>query len=211
MSINSESYWEIDTLVNQIRNQIYYYSNDICYCLIDFRSIWSIIGFNITLKSEEINMINQYITRINKILYLVNEEYNYYIIDELDNKDFFISKFNEIFKVKNEFINYIYKIKNINKTENRIFYYKKHTDKWFEKTIFIFLKYEGYLPVHSNYLFQYLKNNWNRISIEEQQFIIYICEDILGGINLDFISKNFNNWIKMNILDKNILEDFILF
>ena len=52
-------------------------------------------------------MINQYITRINKILYLVNEEYNYYIIDELDNKDFFISKFNEIFKVKNEFINYI--------------------------------------------------------------------------------------------------------
>ena len=45
---------------------------------------------------------------------------------------------------------------------------------------------------------------------DEQQFFIYVCEDILGGMNLDFISQNLNNWIKMNILDKEILNDFIL-
>ena len=201
---------EIDNLMNLIRNQIYFYSNDVCYCLIDFKSIWSYIGFSNNLKTEEIIMINQYITRINKILYQSNEEYNFYIIDELNEKDFFISKFNEILKVKKDFLDYITKIKNFRKTELRNFYYKKNNDKWFERTVFIFLKYEGFFPVYTRFFFEKIKKVWNEMLKDEQQFFIYVCEDILGGMNLDFISQNLNNWIKMNILDKEILNDFIL-
>jgi len=201
---------KIDMLMNEIRSKIYYFKDDICYCLIDIKSIWNLVGFNNNLSTEEIIIINQYISRINKILFESNNEYNFYIVDDLDNDDYFIQKDKELFKIKNDFLDFLYKIKYRKHNETRIFYYKKNNDKWFERLIFIYLKYDGFIPTYTTNLFIFIKKNWKTFTEEEKQFIIYVCEDILGGINIDFISKNLNTWIKMYIFDKNILSDFIL-
>jgi hypothetical protein len=201
---------KIDMLMNEIRSRIYYFKDDICYCLIDIKSIWNLVGFNNNLSTEEIIIINQYISRINKILSETNNEYNFYIVDDLDNEDYFIQKDKELFRIKNDFLDLLYKIKYRKHSESRIFYYKKNNDKWFERLIFIYLKYDGFIPTYTTNLFIFIKKNWKIFTEEERQFIIYVCEDILGGINLDFLSKNLNTWIKMYIIDKNILSDFIL-
>ena len=193
---------KIDMLMNEIRSKIYYFKDDICYCLIDIKSIWNLVGFNNNLSTEEIIIINQYISRINKILFETN--------NELDNDDYFIQKDKELFKIKNDFLDFLYKIKYRKHNESRILYYKKNNDKWFERLIFIYLKYDGFIPTYTTNLFIFIKKNWKTFTEEERQFIIYVCEDILGGINIDFISKNLNTWIKMYILDKYILSDFIL-
>lgn len=72
---------------------------------------------------------------------------------------------------------------------------------WYHNLRSIFYKYlyiDKSISISLLELFYKLKSIYNEISIEDQQILITICEDVLGGISLENISNNLEKWIKIN-------------
>lgn len=209
-------------LMNKINMEPYLFFTKDVYLL----SIKSILkyteGF---LSNDEFKKVNSYINELrveyNKVNTNINNYYgeiSYLVEEEQIQVNFrYISLLNEIYtkivEIKDKMIKDLINIKNryFSLNKDRIYNKKDKEQYWFENLVSIYLKYGGKLPTSSLNFWEYIKSKWDTIEPKyDQQFIIYICEDILGGINLKYISINFDTWIRRNIHDTQILRDFYI-
>ena len=69
---------------------------------------------------------------------------------------------------------------------------------WLYRLFNIFNIYINITPIPVSKIFMLLAQNWSSVSYYDQQFLIYIAEDILGGNNIPYITYNLLNWIDNN-------------
>lgn len=71
--------------------------------------------------------------------------------------------------------------------------------RWIRYLIDVYLKYGGIRGVSSIEFFNSMKEKWSKLEDEETIEIWYITDNILGGISIENISINLNNWLINNI------------
>lgn len=71
--------------------------------------------------------------------------------------------------------------------------------RWIYTLFNIYLKYGGNPGVSSMEFFNSIKDIWDKLEDEETIEISYITDNILGGISLENIAINLNNWLRINL------------
>ena len=204
-------------LFQKMSNEIYLETENGKIHLNSIKSIWSYLGLDVTLSQSDLSKINKSITSINKNILKTNELINEIYIDQfIDDSQLISNSFQELYNIikKDSKIikDIISRIKNEKNIKDKLLYYRNDEKIWLEKLVNIYLNEGGKLPILSLDFFKYFKLKWKDIFLEkDKQFVIYVCEDILGGLNLENISYNFNTWIKRNITDRRILNDFYIY
>lgn len=71
--------------------------------------------------------------------------------------------------------------------------------RWIKYLFDVYLKNGGVRGVSSIEFFNSMKENWTKLEDEETIEIGYITDNMLGGISIENISLNLNNWLINNI------------
>jgi hypothetical protein len=71
--------------------------------------------------------------------------------------------------------------------------------RWMRYMFDVYLKYGGKREVSCIEFFNSMKEKWSRLTDEETIEVGYITDNILGGISIENISLNMNNWLTSNI------------
>jgi dGTP triphosphohydrolase len=83
--------------------------------------------------------------------------------------------------------------------------------RWIKYLFDVYLKYGGMRGVSSAEFLNSIKENWSRLEDEETLEIGHITDNILGGISIENISNNLNNWLINNVFSidnrhKNVIK-----
>jgi hypothetical protein len=192
----------IETLIEYIINEtiIDSYKGPIDISIL--KNFWIFFKPDIRFNPKDLNEILDLIISIKKIKNQITQ--SNITLENLKNYYY------QIKDVRKKYLSKIIKIKLEDNHLQNLAFYNKNTNQWFERLVYIYLKYEGRLPMSSLHFWKYIKKIFNELDSNSKDHIIYICEDILGGLDLENISRNFESWIMRNIFDKKILKDFYI-
>ncbi len=180
---------------------------------VNYTSVVSIInhylGKEITISQEQFNYIR-------KMTVFFIESYEstrlaIHFLSEVEDKNaYFLENMSyaekEYFRVIEEIENLQKYLKNIRETywvsisysppipENNL----KGT-RWIKYLFDVYLKYGGGRHVTSIEFFNSMKDKWGKLTDKETLEISHITDKILGGISLELISSNLNNWLVNNV------------
>jgi hypothetical protein len=73
----------------------------------------------------------------------------------------------------------------------------KEGTKWLYVLFDFYIKHEGVRNVSCIQFFNYIKDIWDIVADSNE--ILYILEDMFGGISIDNISSNFKDWLNKNM------------
>ncbi len=69
---------------------------------------------------------------------------------------------------------------------------------WIVELIEIYIRYNTKLPITTRGMLYRLGKRWEEYTDTERELVDYICDKMLGGIDLSHMTKNLNHWITTN-------------
>ena len=180
---------------------------------VNYTSVPSIInhylGKEITISQEEFNYIRRktelFIESFKSTKLAIN------FIDTVPDKNAYYAE--NMPYAESEYFNVIQEIEDLQKYLKNIretYWYtitysptipKNHLKgtRWIRYLFDVYLKYGGKRGVSCIEFFNSIKERWNKLKDEETIEIGYITDNILGGISIELISYNLQNWLVTNI------------
>jgi hypothetical protein len=201
-------------------NRIYEISNYIYNTIktkVDYTNPRSIIvtylGFKIRFSQDEFRLLKEKCETINYMLKQVEIKisileytlqnnislYPSYIVNNIDVFEMYLEEFNSYFEDIKLYIKYL-----CEKPRTKQSLDNSQKEKTMEGTEWIYilydfyLRYEGVKNVSSNDFFNHIKSIWSTIENIETIQISEITDNMLGGISIENISFNLNDWISKN-------------
>ena len=188
-------------------NRIYYISNYIYNNSQEYVSIKALItltiGMNITLSQDEYNILNNKLLSIKSLINYFEYKMNIFnYMDKMndnnladyivENSPLFESILKDFNTINLDIYKYLETIKS--KGPSKLVPEKeniKEGTKWLYVLFDFYINHEGIKGVSCIQFFNYIKDIWD--SVADSNEILYILEDMLGGISIDNISANFKD------------------